>query len=287
MRFLVLLFTLLISGYVFSQNISGTWIGNYEKAVFAANPDKLVVEIFIYNDSLVTGASHLYYTNNTYEHYKIKGYYNKSTSIIHFSEDSTIAVKLEPHIDNCLGNYTMKLNKAGNTLRLEGRWKDNSTAIFHCASCDVWLEKQAEPTVLQDADPEDNLPENIPDKKSQRSTDIQSLIEIGDKEIDSIKIDIYDNGIVDNDTVSVYFNNDIVISQKMISQKPISFYVRPAKEKLNKLILIAENLGSIPPCTAFMIVTTKKKRYEVNLSSDTHSNAAIEFFFRNEMTQKK
>jgi hypothetical protein len=66
----------------------------------------------------------------------------------------------------------------------------------------------------------------------------------------------------------------------MISQKPISFYVKPDKKKLNKLILVAENLGSIPPCTAFMIVTTKRKRYEVNLSSDTHSNAAIEFFFK-------
>ena len=72
----------------------------------------------------------------------------------------------------------------------------------------------------------------------------------------------------------------MIITQKMISQKPISFYVKPDKKKLNKLILVAENLGSIPPCTAFMIVTTKRKRYEVNLSSDTHSNAAIEFFFK-------
>ena len=111
MRIAALIFTFTISNCIFSQNISGTWVGNYEKALFAATPDKLVVEIFIYNDSLVTGASHLYYKNNTYEHYKIKGYYNRSTSTIHFSEDSTIAVKLEPFIDNCLGNYTMKLKK--------------------------------------------------------------------------------------------------------------------------------------------------------------------------------
>jgi hypothetical protein len=174
----------------------------------------------------------------------------------------------------------MKLKKAGDVLIFEGIWKDNSTALFHCVSCGVWLEKQAEPTVLQDTYPKENLPPVIPDRNLQRNTDIQSLVEIGDKETDSIRIDIFDNGIIDNDTVSVYFNNEMIIAQKMISQKPISFYIKPDKKKINKLILVAENLGAIPPCTAYMIVTTKKKRYEVNLSSDTHSNAAIEFFFK-------
>jgi hypothetical protein len=174
----------------------------------------------------------------------------------------------------------MKLNKIGNILKFEGIWKDNSTSIFHCATCEVWLEKQDETTTLQDTEPAKPLPENKTGNKLQRRIDIQSLVEINEKEADSIKIDIYDNGIVDNDTVSVYFNDLMIITQKMISQKPISFYVKPDKKKLNKLILVAENLGSIPPCTAFMIVTTKRKRYEVNLSSDTHSNAAIEFFFK-------
>src|SRR6185503_14836685 len=180
MRIVVLMLIFLASNCAFSQNISGTWVGNYANSMFATNPDKLVVEIFVYNDSLVTGASHLYYRNNTYEHYKIRGYYNRSTSTIYFSEDSTIAVKLEPHIDNCLGNYTMKLRKIDNVLRFEGVWKDNSKAIFHCSSCDVWLEKQAEPSVLQETDPKENLPAMVPDKKLQRSTDIQSLIEINE-----------------------------------------------------------------------------------------------------------
>ena len=44
-----------------AQDISGVWTGNYLKHAFAATPEKLVVEIFLYNDSLITGASHLYY----------------------------------------------------------------------------------------------------------------------------------------------------------------------------------------------------------------------------------
>ena len=39
----------------------------------------------------------------------------------------------------------------------------------------------------------------------------------------------------------------------------------------------AENLGSIPPNTALMIIKTRKKRYEVRLSSDHNKTAAVEF----------
>src|SRR4030095_731501 len=79
-----------------AQDISGVWVGNYKPAFFAAHPEKLVVEISIYNDSLITGASHLYYKNDQYEHYKIYGVFRKTENIIYFSEDSTIAVKLGP-----------------------------------------------------------------------------------------------------------------------------------------------------------------------------------------------
>jgi len=47
-----------------AQDISGVWTGNYIKHAFASTPEKLVVEIFIDNDSLITGASHLYYKKN-------------------------------------------------------------------------------------------------------------------------------------------------------------------------------------------------------------------------------
>src|SRR5262245_6083435 len=101
-----------------AQDISGTWVGNYQDHVFASHPEKIVVEIFIYNDSLITGLSHLYYKDNSYEHYKINGV-RKSDGTIYFSEDSTIAVKLGFLEENCLGNYTMKLSSTDTSFRLE------------------------------------------------------------------------------------------------------------------------------------------------------------------------
>ena len=238
------------------------------------NPEKLVVELYVYNDSIITGASHLYYKNNQYEHYKIKGLVRKKESIIYFSEDSTIAVKIGFMESNCLGNYTMKLASSGNSLQMTGRWEDHSSTLFHCPSTSVWLEKK----VNDDNKPLIAEPKN---KALERKSDIQSLIEISSAEKDSIEIALYDNGIVDNDTASLYLNDSLLLYKQMVSANPVLLYISlDKKNPLSKLKLVAENLGSIPPCTAFMVIKTKKKKYEVSVSSNFSSNGVIEFFLK-------
>lgn len=280
LRFIVYLGLLMSCTNAFSQDISGTWVGNYSKNLLTPHPEKLVVEIFINNDSLITGVSHLYYKDLTYEHYKIKGIFNKRNYIVYFSEDSTIDVKLGPMYDNCLGNYSLKLDMNNTIMRLTGTWKDNSTSLFNCPSTGVWLEKSRDKKEVMVARSNKDSQVDLKDKNLARGSDIQSLIEMSENEKDSIKIDIYDNGIVDNDYISVYFNDSLIVSNKMISQSPITFYLSLDLTKINKIKLASESMGSIPPCTALMFVTTKKKKYQVNLSSDQKTNAVLEFFLK-------
>ena len=272
-----ILFTFLLSSFtsylVDAQDISGVWVGNYKGHAFAANPDKLVVEIFIYNDSLISGLSHLYYEHNQYEHYKINGVI-RSDGTIYFSEDSTIAVKLGFMEENCLGNYTLKLSSTDSSFRLEGRWKDNSTALFHCQATGVWLEKKKLPEKKEPTSKK-------ADKTPGRASDIQSLIEVGKDERENITIELFDNGIVDHDSVSLYLDDSLILYKQFVSAKPITFTISLDKNNsLNKLKLVAESLGSIPPCTVLMVVKTKKKKYQVNLSSSFGSNGIIEFFMK-------
>lgn len=275
---LILTFCSLLSH---AQDISGTWIGNYQKTILTSNPEKLVVEIFVHSDSIVTGASHLFYKNSKYEHYKIKGIFHKRDSTISFTEDSTIAVKLSFMASNCLGNYLMKLNFTDTSLKLIGKWKDNSRSLFHCPTSTVWLEKRIIRIPIQNGTENKDLLDKKSDPKLERNSDIQSLIEISQYEKDSIKVEVYDNGIIDNDSVSIYFNDRLIIEKEMISLKPIVFYVfLDNQNPISKIKLAAESLGTIPPCTALMIITTKLKRYEVNLSSNFSANAMIEFFLK-------
>ena len=91
-----------------------------------------------------------------------------------------------------------------------------------------------------------------------------------------IVLDLYDNGEIDDDTVSIYHNNLLIASRQRLSQKPISIRIQVDKSQpRHELIMVANNLGSIPPNTSLMIVTTKDKRYQVSISSTEQQNAKV------------
>lgn len=91
-----------------------------------------------------------------------------------------------------------------------------------------------------------------------------------------ILIELYDNGEIDGDTVTVFHNNSIIANKRKLTDKPISINVRADEENtLHEFIMVANNLGSIPPNTALMVITTGGKRYEVFLTADNNKNAKV------------
>ena len=89
-------------------------------------------------------------------------------------------------------------------------------------------------------------------------------------------IDLYDNAEIDNDTVSIYHNNKLIISRAGLSAKPIHFKITvDAIQPHHELVMVANNLGSIPPNTSLMIITANNKRYEVHISSSEQKNAKV------------
>jgi KaiC/GvpD/RAD55 family RecA-like ATPase len=97
---------------------------------------------------------------------------------------------------------------------------------------------------------------------------------------DSVTIEIYDNAIHDKDSVSIIFNNRIIVDkQELKVNKPIKFKLKVDKnKKFNELILVAENLGSDPPNTAVMFVTEKNgRRQQIMLSTDMLHNEVVYF----------
>ena len=91
-----------------------------------------------------------------------------------------------------------------------------------------------------------------------------------------IKIELYDNGEIDGDTITVYDNNEVIAYKKGLTNKPITLNIKAdANTPIHELVMIADNLGSIPPNTALMVVTTGGKRYQVFISSDKQNNAKV------------
>jgi hypothetical protein len=48
-----------------------------------------------------------------------------------------------------------------------------------------------------------------------------------------------------------------------------------AMDPHHELVMVADNLGSIPPNTSLMVVTANNKRYEIFISSSEQKNAKI------------
>lgn len=98
---------------------------------------------------------------------------------------------------------------------------------------------------------------------------------------DSITITLYDNGIIDGDSVTLIFNDKILATHRRLTDKPQTFYIKIAPGKgRNELVMYAENLGSIPPNTALMVIYDGDKRYELNVSSSKTTNGAVSFKLR-------
>lgn len=91
-----------------------------------------------------------------------------------------------------------------------------------------------------------------------------------------IEIKLYDNGTIDGDTVSIYHNNELVVSRAKLSETPVTYRLKlDAVNRHHELIMVANNLGSIPPNTSLMIITANSKRYEIFISSSEQKNAKV------------
>lgn len=97
----------------------------------------------------------------------------------------------------------------------------------------------------------------------------------------SFKVDLYDNGAVDGDSISLFYNGKLILSHRMLSEKAITLSLDATTEfAVNELTMYADNLGTIPPNTALMVVTDGDNRYEVRISSDLKKSGTIRFIHK-------
>lgn len=117
----------------------------------------------------------------------------------------------------------------------------------------------------------------------KRNSNVLKTIEIDN---DVFRVDLYDNGDIDGDSISLFFNGKLLLAHKRLSDKPLSITLNADKSKdVNELVMYAENLGDIPPNTALMIVTDGTRRYEVRIASDLEKSGVIRFVHKQKTAQ--
>ncbi|MEI2737472.1 MAG: hypothetical protein V9F01_01655 [Chitinophagaceae bacterium] len=96
-----------------------------------------------------------------------------------------------------------------------------------------------------------------------------------------VTVKLYDNGEIDDDTISVYLDNKLVLSSKRLTAAPLIVKFKIDEDNSDhELIMVAENLGRIPPNTSLMIVEAGEQRFDVRITSTQQKNAVVRFKYQ-------
>jgi hypothetical protein len=121
--------------------------------------------------------------------------------------------------------------------------------------------------------PETKTPPSIEEKFIQREKLVTVEIPLTG---DSIELRFYDNAEIDGDSISLFLNNKLIFQH--IRLKASAYTIKlPVDElhEINELVMVAENLGSIPPNTSYMLAIVNNLRYEAMLKSTEETSAVI------------
>lgn len=116
---------------------------------------------------------------------------------------------------------------------------------------------------------------SVPTILKERENDLLQTIIINTEDV---TVKLYDNGEIDDDTISVYLDNKLVLSKKRLTAAALTITLKMDEADPNhELVMVAENLGRIPPNTSLMVVTAGEKSYQVRITSTEQKNAMVRF----------
>jgi len=273
----LILFCLLFSTLVISaQVINGIWKGRLVMepgGCFPVYNMELQIQL---NGTRIQGSSYHFSDTTNYVKESFEGYYKADSNLISIGELGVTTFHIPADCIPCIKKYTLSYHKGGNEEQLRGSWTgrtmDNKT---NCPPGTIVL------TRITKSSFKPTLPPTLIERKNELVREIK--VDTG-----TIKLDFYDNGQIDGDTISVYVNNMPVVSNNRLTAKPITVNVKiDLKRTMQEVIMVGENLGSIPPNTALMIVNAGEKRYQLYLTSDDKKNALVRFIYEDPLKAVK
>ena len=107
----------------------------------------------------------------------------------------------------------------------------------------------------------------------ERKKEITRMVEV---DHDTLRLELYDNGQIDGDTVSLFQNNRLLLDKARLDIIPMAVVMRvDTLLPFDELAMFAHNLGNFPPNSALLVIYDGKKRYEIFLNSSLSSTATI------------
>lgn len=272
----------------FSQDVSGKWFGKITQQP-GGYSQLYDFQLELNQKKNIWGDSYAYMKDSVEIRIGLSGYIDKDTIRLSENRDWVRVDKVPWNWVACIKNINVAYRKEKDNEYLEGNWngvsKDRpyeecipgrvilSRTVeglnqFLYENRDSVITAQATTLIKNEASPLDfNTP--FMETEAKKVTEIQ----VHNKDL---QLHLIDYLRVDNDTVSVYLNREIMAKNIWISKRPtvINFSLDPSFET-NEILLFAENLGEIPPNTSELLIIDGKDTHRVMILSDKQKTAAV------------
>ena len=242
-----------------------------------------------------------YYFKNTYRSVQVQGNFNKATrqlslynipviyhgSLSAFEVDCNMnmlatlrvakggsflagAFNSLPEYRNTCGSiiFNLKMNadisKKDSVLKAISEYKEN---------LQVWKPSYDDTLISANIIPRKVINYVVEKEYTTRENVIIQEIEV---ESDMLKMDVYDNGEIDGDIISVFYNQKLIMFNQKLTHRSIHVdLLLDTTKNFNEISMFAENLGLIPPNTALLVISDGKNKYDIRLSSSLEKNATL------------
>ena len=300
MKKVFLIFLLLVSLQSSAQTVFGYWYG-FANVKTNSSANNYLVEMVLQPEKNYVKAILNYYFKNTFRSIQVKGNYNPATRmlslydvpVVYHGSISTFEVDCSMNLQ-----ATLMVSKEGSYLKglfrglpeykntcpdIAFNFKNDADASKkdsvikamkeYKELVQVWTPTPEDTVVAVTVTPRKVINYVTEREYTERENVIVTEIEV---ESDSLQVSIYDNGEIDGDMISLFYNKQLVLNNQKLTHKSIKIDITLDSTKLaNEISMFAENLGLIPPNTALVVVNDGKNKFELRLSSSLEKNATI------------
>ncbi|TCZ74149.1 hypothetical protein [Flaviaesturariibacter aridisoli] len=291
---------LLLCGSATAQDLNGYWYGSGNVAN-GGSSNNYMFELLLEQKGTTVKAIVNYYFKNAFRSFKLNGNYNSlSRTVTLFNlpvtyYNSPVNLEVDCPMDfvgqvrisrvgaNIKGSFAAKGSYRNTCPPLYFDLKQNKDAGNRDSVLQAiaqfkeqrqyWTPGADDTLVAVNVQQRPVVNYVVSNEFTKRSSELVETIEV---DADSVSVDFYDNGEIDGDSISVFYNQQLLTFNRLLSTRAIHFTVGldPTRD-YNEVSMFANNLGRYPPNTALMTVWDGRQRHEVRLSSNLEKNAMV------------
>ena len=261
------------------EDLNGIWKGTLTQGPGGCYPQYFLELQINFSGDRLTGKAYDFYDKAHFVKMSFTGRYNAQTHRLVLIEDQVLEADIPVECEACIKTYDLNYSKSGDEEVLTGDWKGvYSAKRLVCPPGRIQLKRATQSDFPVDIEQSDTLIALQKTLHLQPRAD--SLVNTVTLQSPDVKIDLYDDGIIDGDSVTVFINNKLLLYRQMLTDRPLTIHFNAFPNTEYELVMYADNLGTIPPNTALLMVTSGSEKYKAFMSSSEQTSATIRFIYK-------